>query len=66
MIAILYTSSRTRPGMQYQLRFMGKEWCCTCPGYGYRGTCRHVKALAEFCPAPIQGGAMIRKEVTGE
>lgn len=48
----LYTSSRTRPGVVYQLRFVGDGWRCTCPGYGYRGTCRHVTALAAFRPTP--------------
>uniref|UniRef100_A0A6M3LMC8 SWIM-type domain-containing protein n=1 Tax=viral metagenome TaxID=1070528 RepID=A0A6M3LMC8_9ZZZZ len=52
----LYTTSRSRPGTVYQVRFEGDRWCCTCPGYGYRGTCRHVTALAAFRPTPGNGG----------
>lgn len=28
-----------------QYKVAGKGWICDCPGYRYRGTCKHVKAL---------------------
>ena len=32
-------------GDRYVLRHMGGAWRCTCPGYGYRGRCRHAESL---------------------
>ena len=47
---MLITTSNTREGVQYALRYENGAWGCTCPGYAYRGSCRHSKALESFTP----------------
>ena len=31
-------------GQKYTLTRANGAWACTCPGYAYRGKCRHVEA----------------------
>lgn len=37
----------------YEVRLEQGEYTCTCPGYGFRKRCRHVKALAELQALPV-------------
>lgn len=32
-------------GSQYEVKFDGLFWSCTCPGYGFRNNCRHLKNI---------------------
>lgn len=32
-------------GNAYVARFLGDAWRCSCPGYTYRGRCKHSDAL---------------------
>lgn len=34
----------------YDLLQKQVNWTCTCPGFKYRGTCRHLALLADFLP----------------
>ncbi len=40
------SESETNPGMTYETYHVpGKGYFCTCPGFKYRGTCKHVEAM---------------------
>lgn len=39
--------SSTGNGKQYEVTFDGQWWSCTCPGFGFRRDCRHLKAVKE-------------------
>ena len=32
----------SKPGVQYTVKFNGNFWSCTCKGYGFRRSCRHI------------------------
>lgn len=34
--------------VRYWINKRGAQWVCTCPGFKYRGTCKHVQALKEL------------------
>jgi len=34
----------TRTGEEYTVKFSGRYWSCTCPGFNYRGRCKHCEA----------------------
>ena len=37
--------STTTPGQRYVVFADGPAFACTCPGYTYRASCKHVKAV---------------------
>jgi hypothetical protein len=40
-------SSSSRPGSYYHLDVDGSDVTCTCPGFEYRGACRHARSLKD-------------------
>jgi SWI/SNF-related matrix-associated actin-dependent regulator 1 of chromatin subfamily A len=50
-------ASASHPGVEYEITVDGADVACTCPGFEYRGQCRHARdvkaALATGKPAPI-------------
>jgi hypothetical protein len=49
-------ASASKPGIEYEITVDGADVACTCPGFEYRGQCRHARdvkaALAAGKPAP--------------
>jgi SWI/SNF-related matrix-associated actin-dependent regulator 1 of chromatin subfamily A len=49
-------ASASHPGVEYEITVDGADVACTCPGFEYRGQCRHARdvkaAIAEGKPAP--------------
>ena len=49
-------ASTSQPGVEYELTIDGADVICSCPGFEYRGQCRHARdlktALAEGQPVP--------------
>jgi SWI/SNF-related matrix-associated actin-dependent regulator of chromatin subfamily A-like protein 1 len=49
-------ASASHPGVEYEITVDGADVACTCPGFEYRGQCRHARevkaALAEGKPPP--------------
>jgi len=49
-------ASVSHPGVEYEITVDGADVACTCPGFEYRGQCRHARdvkaAIAEGKPAP--------------
>jgi hypothetical protein len=49
-------ASTSHPGIQYEITVEGADVICTCPGFEYRGQCRHARdikaALAAGKDAP--------------
>lgn len=39
------TRSRSAPAHRYSLVAIGDDVACSCPGFSYRRTCKHVEAL---------------------
>jgi SWI/SNF-related matrix-associated actin-dependent regulator 1 of chromatin subfamily A len=50
-------ASASHPGVEYHITIDGADVACSCPGFEYRGQCRHARdvkaAIAEGKPAPI-------------
>ncbi len=43
------------PRVVYEVRLVdGVAYTCTCPGFGFRRSCRHVAALAILGALPIE------------
>lgn len=42
------------PAVVYQVFLEGPRYQCTCPGFGFRSNCRHVKVLAELRALPAR------------
>ena len=42
---VYQTASSSDPGKFHTLTFEANEVTCTCPGFEYRGTCRHAREL---------------------
>lgn len=40
-----WTSSKSAPGVRYALVDTGREVACSCPGFQYRASCKHVAGL---------------------
>jgi hypothetical protein len=38
-------ASASHPGVEYELTIDGADVICTCPGFEYRGQCRHARDL---------------------
>lgn len=50
IMSVDVVESETHPGTYYELHLMGDgTWRCNCPGYAFRGECKHVKRKAEEC-----------------
>jgi SWI/SNF-related matrix-associated actin-dependent regulator 1 of chromatin subfamily A len=51
-------SSTSHDGVQHEIVVMDADVTCSCPGFGYRGQCRHARdvkaALAAGAPVPAQ------------
>jgi hypothetical protein len=49
-------ASASHPGVEYEITIDGADVACTCPGFEYRGQCRHARdikaALATGKPVP--------------
>ena len=49
-------ASASHPGVEYEITVDGADVACTCPGFDYRGQCRHARdvnaAIAEGNPVP--------------
>jgi hypothetical protein len=49
-------ASRSHPGVEYEISIDGADVACTCPGFDYRGQCRHARevkaAIVAGMPAP--------------
>jgi SWI/SNF-related matrix-associated actin-dependent regulator of chromatin subfamily A-like protein 1 len=49
-------ASASHPGVEYEITVDGADVACTCPGFEYRGQCRHARdvkaAVAAGRPAP--------------
>ena len=49
--------STSHAGVEYELTIDGADVVCSCPGFEYRGQCRHARdlkaALAAGTPAPV-------------
>jgi len=44
-------ASESQPGVSYLLELRGDGvWRCNCPGYTYRGECKHAKRKQEESP----------------
>jgi SWIM zinc finger len=41
---VVLVKSQSKPGAWYAIQ----DGRCTCPGYGYRGTCRHLAAAEQL------------------
>jgi len=39
-------ASVSQPGTKHTLRRVGSSWVCSCPGYKFRGRCRHAWVAA--------------------
>ena len=37
----------SKPGKFYEVTFDGLNWNCTCAGFGFRRTCRHLKSIKQ-------------------
>jgi len=46
-------ASSRDPAVVYQVNLDGAVYTCSCPGFGFRKSCRHVKALAELRAIPV-------------
>ena len=50
-------ASASHPGVEYEITVDGADVACTCPGFEYRGQCRHARdvkaAIADGKPAPV-------------
>ena len=50
-------ASASHPGVEYQITVDGADVACNCPGFEYRGQCRHARdvkaAMAEGKPTPV-------------
>jgi len=57
-------ASTSHPGVEYEITVDGADVACTCPGFEYRGQCRHARdvkaAVAAGRPAPA--GYTVRNE----
>jgi SWI/SNF-related matrix-associated actin-dependent regulator 1 of chromatin subfamily A len=38
-------ASRSHPGVEYEITIDGADVTCTCPGFEYRGQCRHARDI---------------------
>jgi hypothetical protein len=51
-------ASVSHPGVEYEITVDGADVACTCPGFEYRGQCRHARdmkaAIAAGKPAPVR------------
>lgn len=47
-------ASSRDPAVVYQVRLERAVYTCSCPGFGFRKRCRHVKALAELRAVPVR------------
>jgi hypothetical protein len=51
-------SSTSHDGVQHEIVVMDADVTCSCPGFGYRGQCRHARdvkaALAAGATVPAQ------------
>ena len=49
-------ASSSNPGVEYEITVDGADVACTCPGFEYRGQCRHARdvktAVAGGMPMP--------------
>ena len=45
--------SSRHPDVVYEVRLEAGRYTCTCPGFGFRKACKHVKALATLGALPI-------------
>ena len=43
---VITITSRSKPGVTYELRVAGGIVTCTCPGFSYRGNCTHARDVA--------------------
>src|SRR5262245_16415406 len=41
-------ASASHPGVEYEITVDGADVICTCPGFEYRGQCRHARDLKAF------------------
>jgi SWI/SNF-related matrix-associated actin-dependent regulator 1 of chromatin subfamily A len=54
-------SSASKPGVEYEITVDGADVACTCPGFDYRGQCRHARdvkaaiAAGQSVPAGYRG-----------
>ena len=46
-IPVTHFSSQTSPGTYHYVYKYNDELRCTCPGFGYRKTCRHIQEVKE-------------------
>jgi hypothetical protein len=50
-------ASASHQGVEYQITVDGADVACSCPGFEYRGQCRHARdveaAMAEGKPTPV-------------
>ena len=43
---VIPVTSRSKPGVLYEVRVSGGIVTCTCPGFAYRGNCTHAREVA--------------------
>ena len=44
----------------YEVRLEEGRYTCTCPGYGFRKSCRHVAAMTVLRALPLMGSGAAR------
>ena len=48
-------ASASHPGVAYEITVDGADVICTCPGFEYRGQCRHARDLKAFLTGAQEG-----------
>ncbi len=54
-------ASASHPGVEYEITVDGADVICTCPGFEYRGQCRHARDLKAFLTGAQEGDSRFTK-----
>ena len=54
-------ASASHPGVEYEITVDGADVICTCPGFEYRGQCRHARDLKAFLTGAPAGDLRFTK-----
>jgi len=58
-------ASASHPGVEYEITVDGADVICSCPGFEYRGQCRHARDLKAFLTGALAGDSRFTKVSDG-